>query len=81
MIYKCELKRKAHIENQISYGKTVVVLSELPYQNYLWGSTPNPETMWGDRYKAFYGIDQKTELKISKHHPKEVKPKAEGLPK
>lgn len=81
MIYKCELKRKAHIEDQISDGKTVVVLSELPYQNYLWGSTPNPETMWGDRYKAFYGINQETELKIIKHHPKEVKPKAEGLPK
>ncbi|MDY5934900.1 MAG: DUF6056 family protein [Oscillospiraceae bacterium] len=81
MIYKCEIKRNVHVKDQISDGKTVVVLSELPYQNYLWGSTPNPETMWGDRYKAFYGIDQKTELKIIKHHPKEVKPKAEGLPK
>ncbi len=66
-IFKAENQRNAYIQEQIDEKRTVVELPELPYQGYLWDSTPNPDSMWGDRYKKYRGIDQNVELKRIKY--------------
>ena len=65
-IYKSEIERDAYVQEQISEGKTTVEVPELPYQGYLWNSTPTPNTVWEPRYKSFNSIDQDIEFEIIK---------------
>ncbi len=57
-------RRDSYIAEQVDSGKTTVEVPELPYQGYLWNSTPDPDTVWCERYKDFHGIDQGIEFKI-----------------
>ena len=63
-IYKSDVERNAYVAQQLSDGKTVVEVPELPYRGYLWNSTPDPSTVWAERYKKFHGIDTDTEFRI-----------------
>lgn len=66
-IYKASLQREAYIQQQIDNDEAVIEIPELPYQGYLWDSTPNVNTMWGDRYKTYRGIDKDVQLKVIKY--------------
>lgn len=66
-IYKADIQRDAYIQQQIDSNQSVIEIPELPYQGYLWDSTPNVNTMWGDRYKAYRGIDKDVQLKVIKY--------------
>ena len=50
------------IEKQVAKGKTSVEILHLPYESYLWTSTPEQEP-WIERYKLFYGLPEDLELK------------------
>lgn len=66
-IYKVDIQRDAYIQQQIDSNKSVIEIPELPYQGYLWDSTPSVNTMRGDRYKAYRGIDKDVQLKVIKY--------------
>lgn len=63
-IFISDGRRNRYVREQIESGKTTVEVPELPYQGYLWNSTPDPDTVWCERYKDFHGIDQGIEFKI-----------------
>lgn len=66
-IFVAERDRNAYIREQIAEEKSTVELPELPYQGYLWDSTPNINSMWGDRYKVYKGIDKNSKLEIVRY--------------
>lgn len=61
-IYQTDKARLARIERQVAKGKTSVEILHLPYESYLWTSTPEWEP-WIERYKLFYGLPKNLELK------------------
>lgn len=65
-IYKADVERNAYVKEQIDEGNTKVTVPELPYQGYLWNSSPAPGTVWEERYKMFHSIDQDIEFEIVK---------------
>ena len=60
--YQTDRARLARIEKQVAKGKTSVEILHLPYESYLWTSTPEREP-WIERYKLFYGLPENLELK------------------
>lgn len=66
-IFVAERDRNTYIQEQIAEERSTVELPELPYQGYLWDSTPNIDSMWGDRYKAYKGIDKNSKLEIVRY--------------
>mgnify|MGYP000434354653 FL=1 len=66
-IFVAERDRNTYIQEQIAEERSTVELPELPYQGYLWDSTPNINSMWGDRYKAYKGIDKNSKLEIVRY--------------
>lgn len=65
-IYKADVERNAYVQEQVAEGKAKVIVPELPYQGYLWNSSPTPGTVWEERYKMFHSIDQDIEFEIVK---------------
>lgn len=61
-IHQTDQARLARIEKQVAKGKTSVEILHLPYESYLWTSTPEQEP-WIERYKLFYGLPEDLELK------------------
>lgn len=61
-IHQTSQARLARIEKQVAKGKTSVEILHLPYESYLWTSTPEKEP-WIERYKLFYGLPEDLELK------------------
>lgn len=61
-IYEVDHARLARIQRQVAAGKTSVEIIHLPYESYLWTSTPEMEP-WIERYKLFYGLPENLELK------------------
>lgn len=61
-IYQTDQARLARIERQVAKGKTSVEILHLPYESYLWTSTPEKEP-WIERYKLFHGLPEDLELK------------------
>lgn len=66
-IFMADTQRNAYVQEQIDEGKTTVEVPELPYKGYLWNSTPDPDTVWCERYKDFHGIGQEIEFEIIKY--------------
>lgn len=71
-IYQVDHERLARIERQVAAGKTSVEIRHLPYESYLWTSTPEAEP-WIERYKLFYGLPEDLELKAVWEYSKKKK--------
>lgn len=71
-IYQVDHERLARIERQVAAGKTSVEIRHLPYESYLWTSTPECEP-WIERYKLFYGLPEDLELKAVWEYSKKKK--------
>lgn len=66
-IFLADKRRDQYVSEQLVEGKVVIEVPELPYQGYLWNSTPDPNTVWCERYKDFKGIDQSIEFEIIRY--------------
>lgn len=62
-IYKSDRDRIEYINKQINNGKEIIEIKALPYPNYVWVGDPKID-IWNDRYKLFYGIDDKIEIRV-----------------
>ena len=71
-VYQADHERLARIEKQVAAGKTSVEIRHLPYESYLWTSTPEAEP-WIERYKLFYGLPEDLELKAVWEYSKKNK--------
>lgn len=56
-------RRDEYIQKQISDGKTVVKVCEIPNSTYIYLGTPTEE-LWTERFKLFYGLDKDLEFEI-----------------
>ncbi|MBC1944087.1 hypothetical protein HCJ32_03835 [Listeria booriae] len=56
--------RIASVKEQAESGAKVVTLQRLPYQNYLWMSTPNVPSYQAENFVKYYNLPKGTTLKI-----------------
>lgn len=63
-IYKFDAERLSYINEQIDSGSTKVKIPRYRYDvaEYVLYSTPKNDSMWEDRFKDFYGIDENIDL-------------------
>lgn len=62
-VFKIDCERIRFVEEQLKSNTKEIVLTELPYPNYLWTDTPT-ESVWIDRFKLFHNIPKDVELKV-----------------
>lgn len=53
-------------------GKKTIVVENLPYDEYVWCSVPQEGTVWEERFKLFYGIDEKVKITNTESHFYEI---------
>ena len=68
-IYQVDRDRLAKIERQVAEGADSVKICRLPYDSYLWTSTPMAEP-WITRYKLFHGLPKDLEIKVVNNYKK-----------
>lgn len=64
-IHKFDVIRSEYIAKQISNKETVVKVTTLPYDDYIWASSPKNE-LWMERFKIYYGFSD-SELEYVKY--------------
>lgn len=57
-IYIADVNRLEKAREDINAGKKVIEISNLPFSRFLWVADPFKDTVWEERYKLFYDIDQ-----------------------
>lgn len=62
-VAKVNNERMDYIMNEVASNKKEIIITELPYEEYLWTATPRGDETWDERLKLFYGIPQDIELK------------------
>lgn len=72
-IYQVDHDRLARIRRQVEAGQTSAEIVYLPYESYLWASTPDTDPLAIARYKLFYGLPEDLELKAVKKYSKKKK--------
>ncbi len=71
-IYQVDQDRLVRIERQVEAGSKSVEIIHLPYESWLWASTPT-EPLTVTRYKAFHGLPEDLELKAVYQYSKKKK--------
>ncbi|MBR3149485.1 MAG: hypothetical protein IKF64_04870 [Eubacterium sp.] len=61
-IHAYDNMRSEYIEKQNANHEQTVMVTTLPYDDYLWTSSPGSK-MWIDRFKIYYDIDENAEMK------------------
>lgn len=63
-IHYVDVTRTDYVLAQVEKGEKEVELPKYPYASveYVWGGTFINDTMWEDRYKAFYNIDESVDI-------------------
>lgn len=59
-IAKVNHERLDYVKSQVAQNKQEIILTELPYESYLWVATPLEHDLWEDRFKLFYGVPKDT---------------------
>ncbi len=77
-IHTYDNMRCEYIAKQNTNHEKVVKVTKLPYDDYLWGSTPGSD-LWKDRFKVYYNIDENAEVKYIE--PQKYKTFAENYDK
>lgn len=62
-IAKVNNERIDYIMNEVANNNKEIVLTKLPYEEYLWTATPTENGLWKDRLRLFYGIPKDVDLK------------------
>ena len=62
-IYMADLERTDYVREEASKGMGTIIISPLPYEDYLYGSTPYEER-WKTYYLRFHGIPDDVELVV-----------------
>ncbi|MDD2409538.1 MAG: DUF6056 family protein [Bacilli bacterium] len=62
-IYFINNERNNYIYNESKVSKEIII-PILPYQQYLWTSTPQKNSIWETRYKLFYNINPEVSFSI-----------------
>lgn len=64
-IHHIDSERKEYLLEETAKGSKEILLTHLPYEQYLWTATPFKENdIWEDRIKLFYHIPEDVNLKI-----------------
>ena len=64
-IHHIDIERKNYLINETAKGSKEILLTHLPYEQYLWTATPFKDNdIWEDRIKLFYHIPEYVNLKI-----------------
>lgn len=62
-IAKVNNERIDYIKSEVASNNKEIVLTKLPYEEYLWTATPTENGLWEDRLKLFYQIPKDVDLK------------------
>lgn len=62
-IAKVNNERIDYIKSEVASNNKEIVLTKLPYEEYLWTATPTENGLWEDRLKLFYEIPKDVDLK------------------
>lgn len=68
MIFLCDQKRVAEAKNKVEAGEKVIQVENLPYEKYVWCSRPEKGSVWEERFKLFYGIDNEITIESKECH-------------
>lgn len=60
-IHSYDNMRSEYIEKQNSNNEKIVYVTKLPYDDYLWSSSPQNK-LWVDRFKIYYKINPDSEM-------------------
>lgn len=60
-IYSADVQRTEYVREEAGKGEDTIIISPLPYDDYLYGSTP-AGNRWGPAFLEFHGISKKAEL-------------------
>lgn len=70
VIFISDNKRVEYAREDVADGKTVIQVENLPYAQYVWCSTPTSESVWEERFKLFYDIDENIVIENKRSHLK-----------
>lgn len=73
-VHSFTIKREAYVQAQIDAGQKQVLLPKYPAYpgDYIRGSTPMDGSIWEERFKAFYGIDEEIDLIVIENDEMEL---------
>lgn len=63
-IHKHDIERLELIREAANQMQKEVVVHKLPYNDYVWCGEPEENTIWQERYKLFYNIDNDIIIKV-----------------
>lgn len=64
----CDQQRIAKAKKNAIAEKTEIQVENLPYGEYVWTPNPQSDTVWEERFKLFYGIDEDIEIENVESH-------------
>lgn len=69
-IFFFDQKRVEKAQEDVESGMTTIEVENLPYGSYIWTPNPTVDTVWEERFKLFYGINEEVAIQNIECHLK-----------